>query len=116
MLIIKSLLQQIKERPETLDFEQVLSTIDAYYQYTPRQFDNGPLDNPAGSNEGSCRIFAFAILYGLSEQQTLACFGRFYREDVLANPKGDSHQNIRQFMQTGWGGIRFSGSALKLMA
>lgn len=112
MLILKSLLQQIKEQPDSLDFQQVLSIIDVYYRYTPTPFTNGAINNPAGSNEGSCRIFAFASLYGLSEQQTLACFGKFYR-DVLADPKGESHQNIRQFMQTGWQGIRFGDAVLQ---
>lgn len=38
---LESLLQQIKEQPEALSFEQVIRIIDAYYQYTPRQFSNG---------------------------------------------------------------------------
>lgn len=116
MTLIQSLLKELKEQPKNLDFAQVLSIIDAYYQYTPTQFLNGPLDNPAGTNEGSCRIFAFASMYGLSEQQTLACFGQHYYQDVLTNPEGDNHQNIRQFMQTGWQGVRFNGTVLRPIA
>ncbi|MFT4047340.1 MAG: HopJ type III effector protein [Solimonas sp.] len=51
-------------------------------------------------------MLAFAKLQGLSEAETLACFGRFYREDVLKNPDGTDHQNIRNFMRTGWRGSR----------
>ena len=35
-------------------------------------------------------------------------------EDVLENPQGTNHQNIRNFMKTGWDGIQFEGNALKL--
>ena len=68
--------------------------------------------NTAGKNEGSCKIFAFALLHQLDKQQTLNLFGDYYRVDVLGNPDGDSHQNIRSFMRYGWQGIRFMGTAL----
>jgi hypothetical protein len=68
--------------------------------------------NQAGSNEGSCKIFAFATTEGLSEAETLACFGKYYREDVLQNPQVSDHANIRTFMRHGWKGIRFEQSAL----
>ncbi|MGU3844869.1 HopJ type III effector protein, partial [Vibrio diabolicus] len=38
--------------------------------------------------------------------------GRFYREDVLLHPENSDHQNIRNFMVTGWDGIRFEAPAL----
>ena len=50
-------------------------------------------------------------LNALSEANTLACFGRFYRE-VLNDPTGTSHGNIRAFMRDGWAGICFDGQAL----
>jgi hypothetical protein len=31
---------------------------------------------------------------------------------VLKHPEGTDHQNIRNFIKTGWNGIEFSGSAL----
>jgi hypothetical protein len=55
---------------------------------------------------------AFAKLQGFSVEQTLACFGRYYREDVLGNPEGDDHQNIRQFMANGWDGVSFAVTPL----
>jgi len=70
------------------------------------------LANEAGQNSGSCKIFAFAQRHGLSQQQALACFGTYYRDDVLQNPNGTDHQNIRNFMDTGWPGIAFDGEPL----
>jgi hypothetical protein len=34
------------------------------------------------------------------QKQTLACFGAYYFEDVIGNPNGTDHQNIRNFMKT----------------
>ena len=70
--------------------------------------------NAAGENSGSCKLFAFAQLQNLSEAETLACFGAYYYEEVLENPEGTNHQNIRNFMITGWDGIHFEGEALVL--
>lgn len=111
-MTIETLLQQLRQQPETVEFDQVMDVINAYYDYHPVRFQNGSQVNEAGTNEGSCRIFAFAQLNGLDQQQTLACFGKFYREDVLQQPDADNHGNIRQFMQHGWGGIRFDAPAL----
>ncbi len=61
----------------------------------------------------SCRIFAFAKIHNLSAEQTLALFGDYYRKDVLGNPDGTDHQNIRNFMRDGWAGIQFDGEALQ---
>lgn len=97
------------------DFEDTITLINALYDYTPTRFSNGLSDtlvSEAGQNEGSCRIFAFAALNGLDAADTLRCFGRHYR-DVLADPAGSSHGNIRRFMADGWAGIRFDGAALK---
>lgn len=68
-----------------------------------------PLINEAGRNEGSCKISALARLHGLDQSQTLALFGDYYRKDVLENPTGNDHQNIRNFMRDGWDGIVFKG-------
>jgi len=68
--------------------------------------------NSAGTNEGSCKIFAFALIHQLSEQQTLNLFGDYYRIDVLTDPNGSGHQNIRNFIRDGWQGIDFKNVAL----
>lgn len=99
---------------QQIDFEDTIQLINQLYNYHPSGFSNGlsqPMINQAGQNEGSCRIFAFAQLNQLSEAQTLACFGRFYQE-VLNDPQGTGHGNIRAFMRDGWAGISFDGKAL----
>ncbi len=106
------LLVRLKDQPETIAFDEVIAVIDNEYKYTPVAFSNGDMNNDAGQNSGSCKIFGFAQLQGLSEQQTLHCFGDYYRVDVLEHPNADSHQNIRNFMKFGWRGIHFSGVPL----
>jgi len=95
-----------------VSFAETMAIINENYQYQPTGFSNGDLLNAAGTNEGSCRIFAFAQLHQLDPQQTLNLFGDYYRQDVLNDPQGDSHQNIRNFMRQGWEGIRFKGQVL----
>ncbi|MEK7739229.1 MAG: HopJ type III effector protein, partial [Pseudomonadota bacterium] len=55
--------------------------------------------------------FSFAQLNDLDQQQTLNLFAEHYAA-VLATPDATDHQNIRQFMQNGWNGIKFEGNAL----
>lgn len=109
---LADLLAQIKQQEKSIAFEQVMQVIKENYQYQPAVFTNGGLINEAGTNEGSCKIFYFAQLNTLNYQQILACFGRYYREDVLANPTANDHGNIRNFMKSGWQGIEFKSVAL----
>lgn len=109
---LADLIAQIKQQEQTVEFEQVMQVINANYHYQAVCFTNGELINDAGTNEGSCKIFYFAQLNGLNQQQTLACFGRYYREDVLTNPTGNDHGNIRNFIKTGWQSIKFNSPAL----
>ncbi|MEH6628777.1 MAG: HopJ type III effector protein [Motiliproteus sp.] len=99
-----------------IKFAQVMSAIEDNYDYQPVRFVNGEGElqqiNEAGQNAGSCKLFAFARIHDLTEAQTLALFGAYYRQDVQGNPAGDDHQNIRNFMRTGWQGIKFDGLAL----
>jgi hypothetical protein len=94
------------------DFEDTLALVERYFHYTPCGFHNGPLFNAAGENEGSCKVFALAQHCSLTETQTLQCFGRHYQQ-VLDEPAGVSHANIRQFIGTGWSGIHFESSPLR---
>tara|TARA_R100001377_G_scaffold11983_1_gene6046 strand:- start:57 stop:425 length:369 start_codon:yes stop_codon:yes gene_type:complete len=105
-------INQLDSNAEQVSFEQVMQVIGENYNYLPATFSNGDLLNEAGTNEGSCKIFYFAKLNGLTEQQTLTCFGRFYREDVVNNPQGNDHGNIRNFMQSGWSKVEFNSVAL----
>ena len=105
-------LVKIESQPELVEFSEVITVISENYYYQPCKFNNGELVNEAGTNEGSCKIFAFAQLHHLSEQATLACFGQYYREDVLQNPQGNDHGNIRNFIKQGWQGITFESDVL----
>ena len=107
------LLNQLKTSPETIDFKEVLAFIEEHYDFTPTKFTNGNTVNEADQNNGSCKIFSFGKLNDLSKEDTLALFGAFYRDEVLKNPAGTDHQNIRNFREFGWEGISFEGEALK---
>ncbi|MDH5388935.1 MAG: HopJ type III effector protein [Gammaproteobacteria bacterium] len=113
---LNELLQQIKSKPESVEFQNVIDTINECYDYSTTQFSNGPTENcvisKAGENEGSCKIFAFAQLNQLDENQTLNCFGQYYRDDVLNHPENTDHANIRTFIKHGWKNIVFENIAL----
>jgi hypothetical protein len=100
----------------TVSFTETIAVITENYHYQATEFSNGlkehTLINKAGTNEGSCKIFAFAKIHQLDKQHTLNLFGDYYRLDVLNNPQGTDHQNIRNFMTYGWEGICFKGEAL----
>ncbi|WP_321323291.1 HopJ type III effector protein [Thiomicrorhabdus sp.] len=108
----KSLVEKLNKNP--VEFSTVISVIDAYYDFTPTQFTNGNLLNEANSNNGSCKVFSFAIEHSLSKQATLNAFGDYYMIDVLQHPENDDHQNIRNFIEFGWEKIKFEGRALTL--
>ena len=95
-------------------FQDTIAYIDTNYNFTPTTFKNGNQINNAGENNGSCKIFAFAKIHQLEKDQTLALFGSYYFDDVLKNPEGNDHQNIRNFMDFGWDGVSFEGEALGL--
>ncbi|WP_310379511.1 HopJ type III effector protein [Flavobacterium sp.] len=111
---LESFLQKLKQTPQTVSFSDTIAVVEENYSFTPTVFDNGTQHNAAGESSGSCKVFAFAQLQNLSQGETLACFGAFYFEEVLENPEGTNHQNIRNFIKTGWDGIQFEGEALQL--
>ncbi|WP_372625255.1 HopJ type III effector protein [Arsukibacterium sp.] len=104
---------QLSTEPETISFEQSIGIIDLMYHFEPCDFKNGELHNLAGENVGACKILAFGSLHQLSEPQTLFLFGDFYLQ-VLADPKGTDHLNIRNFMRSGWDGVAFDQQPLRL--
>ncbi|PWA04520.1 HopJ type III effector protein [Flavobacterium psychrotolerans] len=113
---ITSFLEKLKQTPEAITFAETIAVIEENYDFTPTPFYNGAQHNAAGENSGSCKLFAFAQLQNLSQPETLACFGAYYFEDVLGDPEGTNHQNIRNFIKTGWHGIQFEEEALVLKA
>lgn len=94
------------------DFDDTLALIERYFDYQATGFRNGPLVNAPGENAGSCRVFALGQICNLSETDTLALFAQHYQQ-VLDEPAGTSHGNIRQFISTGWSGIEFEGRPLR---
>lgn len=113
-MTIDTFLAKLNTTPQSITFPETIAVIEENYRFTPTAFQNGNQHNAAGENNGSCKLFAFARLQNLSKDQTLASFGAFYFEEVLGVPNGTNHQNIRNFMISGWDGIHFDGSALEL--
>ena len=109
---IETFIKKLESTPQAIEFSETMNVIEANYVFTPTAFKNGELQNKAGENSGSCKLFAFARLQGLTKDETLACFGKFYFEDVLKDIDGTGHQNIRNFMKTGFDGVIFEGSPL----
>lgn len=95
-----------------LKFEEVMELIDEHYEDGLIEFKNGDLVNAPGENMGSAKLLSYAALANMDKDTTLKLWGEYYRE-VLADPNGDSHQNIRNFMKSGWEGVPFeNGIAL----
>ncbi len=110
--MLENFFRQLTTDPDSISFSQSIELIEHLYDFTETAFRNGNKQNAAGENNGSCKIFAFALLHRLSEPQTLQMFGDYYRKDVLLSPTGTDHANIREFMQYGWDGIEFAAQAL----
>ena len=95
-----------------LKFEEVMELIDTHYESGLIEFKNGDIVNKPGENEGSAKLLSYAALSNMDKETTLKLWGQYYRE-VVADPDGDSHQNIRNFMKYGWEGVPFeNGVAL----
>lgn len=109
---ISDFLKKLRTNSEEISFEDTMSVIEANYDFLPTEFINGNQNNEEGQNSGSCKLFYFAKLNNLTKQETLYCFGGYYREDVLQYPDREDHQNIRNFIKTGWAGISFKQQAL----
>jgi|TARA_B110000977_G_C11068777_1_gene488809 hypothetical protein len=110
-LTLTQLLDLLNDPLGRVEFHDSIALIDLLYEFTPTSFRNGNTVNSSEHNHGSCKILTFGQLQGFTEQQTLLCFGEVY-QDVVLSPNGDDHQNIREFMLTGWSGVVFDGLAL----
>ncbi|WP_303318786.1 HopJ type III effector protein [Flavivirga abyssicola] len=103
---------KLKNEPKNIEFSETMDIIEANYNFLPVAFTNGALQNKKGENSGSCKLFAFAKAQDLTKEETLACFGTFYFDDVLNDPNGSGHQNIRNFIKTGFDGLSFDEEPL----
>lgn len=70
-----SVLQKINTLPKQVTFTETIAYIDENYHFTPISFKNGMCFNEENQNNGSCKIFYFAQLNKLSEEQTLHLLG-----------------------------------------
>ncbi|WP_299108584.1 HopJ type III effector protein [uncultured Winogradskyella sp.] len=104
---------KLKSNSEQIEFTETIAVIEENYEFTPTPFTNGTLKNDEGQNSGSCKLFAFAKDQNLTKEETLTCFGSYYFEDVLKDPKGTGHQNIRNFMTSGFEGLKFISFPLR---
>jgi DNA-binding IscR family transcriptional regulator len=115
-MTLTDFLTTLAHHPRRINFADTLAVIDEHYDFTACAFNNHGLLSSASENNGSCKIFAFAKLNELSKQNTLDCFGQFYRDDVLNHPDKDDHINIRTFIlapeATPFLGISFDGTPL----
>ena len=110
-MIIQKLKTILKTNPTTISFTQTIAVIDHNFNFTPTRFTNGVLKNNVGENSGSCKLFGFAKLQKLTNEETLFCFGEHYKS-VLEDAQGTSHQNIRNFMKYGFDGLSFDSEPL----
>lgn len=105
--------EQLLTRLSTEDhlFTDTLAFINQHYHYQPSAFSNGPVNNSAEQNQGSCKVLAMALDLGLTQQQALQCFAEHYQA-VLAEPHGTGHANIRALMISGLTGVSFAHQPL----
>ncbi|HMR19507.1 MAG TPA: HopJ type III effector protein [Sphingobacterium sp.] len=107
--MVKRLLTQLDLKK--IQFKDILDYIEKRYDYVPSAFQNGNQYNASHENQGSARVLSFAMIQDLSKEDTLKLFAEHY-DAVLSTPQGFDHQNIRQFMQHGWDGVRFDKEVL----
>ncbi len=112
-MTIQEFKTKLKTSPLTVIFAETMQVIEDNYNFTPTTFTNGDIKNNAGENSGSCKLFTFAKIQKLTKKETLFCFGEHYKS-VLDDEKGNSHQNIRNFMKTGFKGLIIESEALEL--
>ena len=104
---------KLKSNPKSILFAETMQVIEDNYDFIPTAFKNGEIKNKALENSGSCKLFAFAVHQQLTKEETLYCFGEHYK-NVLEDESGTSHQNIRNFMKTGFEDLSFENEALEL--
>ena len=104
---------KLKTTPTAITFKETMQVIEDHYNFNPTAFLNGDTINNAGENNGSCKLFAFAMHQELTKEATLFSFGEHY-QSVLDDKNGTSHQNIRNFMKTGFKDLSFENEALTL--
>lgn len=114
--VLNRFLEKVKSQPSSISFEESMQVVNDCYSFTPTAFRIGNDEaeaqrNEQGQNEGSCKLVGFAQLHDLTDEQALHLFGDYYRE-VLEDPNGSAHGNIRALMRFGVKGAQFDTSPL----
>lgn len=85
------------ERPR---LESTIDSIKSMWDFIPQGFIVGNQTNEPGLNEASLLILAYADMYDLPLEKILIMFGEAY-DEVVADPDGDNHLNVRSLMANG---------------
>jgi len=88
-----------------------IAGIRSMYDVPPQAFSVGGHENSPGENEGSLAIFGFAKMHNLHNNQVFSMFCEA-GDEVLANPEGTDHPNIRAFIGDNFDGVRFPGGGI----
>ncbi|MBT3727100.1 hypothetical protein HOG21_05480 [bacterium] len=94
-ILIRNLLLEAKEA-ET--FDDFIAFVDKYFMLISTGFNNNGLKNNKFKNEGSLKVLAFAKYCKMTDVTEIAGLFKGYYKDVLKDPKGDNHQNIRHLI------------------
>ncbi|WBX71382.1 HopJ type III effector protein [Tenacibaculum retecalamus] len=111
-MTVENFKNKLRNTPKDINFSETMSVVEENYVFTPSAFKNGDLQNSSTENLGSCKVFSFALKQELTKEETLICFAQYYFNDVLGSPNGSDHQNIRNFMNTGFEGLIFENETL----
>ena len=65
---------KLKVSPTEINFAETMQVIEDNFNFTPTTFTNGNIENNAGENSGSCKLFTFAKNQKLTKEETLFCF------------------------------------------
>ena len=113
--INKNLLIHIirKNKKSILSFKFILQSIESCFKFNINNgFKNGIIYNELNTNIGSLKVLLFAKLFKLNKLTTLKLWSEHYF-NVLNDPNGTSHGNIRNFIKYGWLGIDFLTNSIE---
>ena len=111
-MTLEAFKNKLQNSPKEIDFKETIAAIESTYNFSASAFKNGDLQSSETENLGSCKVFSFALKQNFTKEETLASFAQYYFIDVLENPNATDHQNIRNFIKTGFEGLIFEKETL----
>jgi len=103
----------LSEDVEELSFAQIIDTLDQHFSFLPGAFSVGQVESSESENQKSLRVLAFAQMMQLPKEQALKLWGEHYRQ-VLQEPEGTSHGNIRAFLVGGFEAVRLPSGVISV--